>query len=1055
MESTKKIRRKWLSRMMMLAVIFIGSSHTYPQSFGKNKVQYKDFKWNFLQSQHFDVYYYDDGKVLAEFTADVAESSYVSLKEDFRSSIQKRIPIIVYNSHNDFEQTNVIPYLLTEGLEGFTEYFKDRVVLQFRGSYSDFHHLIHHELTHAVMFQMLYGGGVGAVAGMARFRLPDWINEGFAEYESIGGWDIESDMFMRDATVNGYIPPISMLYGWFNYKGGQSILNYIAEKYGKPKIREMISKIRAHRNLEEGLKKSIGIGEEDLSKDWHKYLRKMYWPDIEDRDEPEDVGKRLTDHVKDKHSLNGSPTLSPKGDKLVYISNRSDYIDVYLMSTVDGKNLGKLVKGERSELFEELHGLRPGMGWSPAGDRITFAAKAGAQDALYILDVKKKDVIDSFRFDMDGVFSPNWSPDGDRIAFMGIDGGQSDIYIYQLSSQKLTRLTNDIFSDLDPVWSPTGDEIAFVSDRGNYTSGSYSDINMLEHDFHQTDLYTIGVETKEIARHTADEAEEMSPAYSPDGNKIAFISDESGIDNIFIMDKSTGESHPITNLLTGVSRISWSREGSRLVFSSFYNGGSDIYMINNPLEIKSGSVKLRKTSFLVKQEKEEEDRLAEAMREEDPEPMGTMNYRNFVFGDAFRKGNVDTVANVKKEKEFLDDDEIKNAEGEYKTKKYKIRFTPDYVTGAAGYNQFFGLQGTSALVLSDILGNHQISIYTDLFYNLKNSNFLFAYAYLPKRTDIGASIFHYSYLWYTYYSDGVYYYPGYIQDRTYGLTFFLSRPFSRYQRIDFSVTGLGIDRNYGEIDYWGYTGDFIQELGSLYKRRILSMNLGYSTDTVLWGMTGPVNGGRSSFRVSYSPLISKKYGLDFWTVRGDWRKYFRIKRDYSFSIRFSGGGSGGKNPQRFLLGGMRGWMNYQYHEISTEEWGDDLFYFSSFETPLRGSAYYEHIGTRFLLANLEFRFPLIRYLILGWPLPLGFQNIRGVVFLDVGSAWYDDEKWQPLASEPRGLIQLNGEQASAGFGFGTRLNLGFFLLKYDVAWNTDFSITADKPMHYFTFGAEF
>lgn len=152
---------------------------------------------------------------------------------------------------------------------------------------------------------------------------------------------------------------------------------------------------------------------------------------------------------------------------------------------------------------------------------------------------------------------------------------------------------------------------------------------------------------------------------------------------------------------------------------------------------------------------------------------------------------------------------------------------------------------------------------------------------------------------------------------------------------------------------------------------------------------------------------------------------------------------------------MRGWINYHYNEISTQDWGDDLFYFSSFETPLRGSLYYEHIGTRFALANLEFRFPLIRYLILGWPLPLGFQNIRGVVFMDVGSAWYGDEPFEPASFKAQGLVQLNKEQAAAGFGFGARLNMGFFLIKYDLAWKTDFAVTEKKPVHYFTVGAEF
>ncbi len=1047
-----KDRIKWnkTTGLILALMILLFTADGLPQYFGKNKVQYKEFDWKFIQSQHFDVFYYGDGLKLAEFVADEAESSYVSLQENFRYILQKRVPILVYNSHNDFEQTNATYSILTESVEGFTEILKDRVVIQFRGSYKDFRNLTHHELTHAVMLQMLYGRGVGSmVMGMARFQVPLWLAEGLAEYASIG-WDSESDMYIRDATINGYIPPIAQMYGFMNYKGGQSLLNYLAEKYGKPKIGEILSKVRSHRNVEEGLKKSIGIGLEELTKQWHKYLRKVYWPDIEDRDEPEDIGKRLTDHVKNRHFLNNSPSLSPKGDKIVYMSNRSDYMDLYLMSAIDGKNLGRLVKGERSQLFEELHWPRPGIDWSPNGEKIVFAAKAGAEDALFILNVDQRKVEETIRLDIDGIFSPSWSPKGDLIVFIGIDAGQSDIYVFDLGEKKLRKLTDDIFSDLDAKWSPDGNEIVFVSDRGDYLQKIPPGIKMQPHQFSRIDVYEIQVGSGEIIRLTDDEAEEFSPAYSPDGDKIAYASDRNGISNIYILDKAKQESYPITNLLTGVSQFSWSREGSRLAFASFYNGGFDIYVLNNPLEIKPGSIVLRDASFLEKRKKEMGKQLTEKVEPEVTESEETSNYRNFVFGEAFRKGKMDAAK--KGEETFLDTTQYKDAAGEYHTKKYKIRFTPDVVSGAAGYNQFYGLQGSSMIMLSDILGNHQISIYSDLFYNLKNSNFQLGYTYLPKRTDMGVSIFHYSYLWYTYFADQFGYYPGYIQDRYYGFTLFMSRPFSRFARLQWGMTGLGIDRDYGELDYWGYTGEFMHELGNIYKRRILMINLGYTTDTVLWGMTGPVNGARSSFTASYSPNISKSYGLDYWTFRGDWRKYYRIKRDYTMVVRLAGGLSGGESPQRFLLGGMPGWVNYKYHEISTEDWGDDLFYFSTFETPLRGAFYYELIGTRFALINLEFRFPLIRYLILGWPLPLGFQNIRGVVFMDVGSAWYGHEKWEPIDFSAH---RLNPDQATAGYGFGARANMGFFLLKYDMAWKTDFASTVKKPIHYFTLGAEF
>jgi Tol biopolymer transport system component len=1063
MSGFKINRVKILAAAVLVAMSWIFSGTANAQSFGKNKVQYRNFKWKFIQSRHFDVYYYENGKELAEFTADVAESSYVALQKDMRYKIRKRIPILIYNSHNDFEQTNVTPYMLEESVYGFTEIFKDRVVIPYQGNYSEFRHTIHHELTHAVMFQMLYGEAVGSMlTSMARFQLPLWMTEGLAEYESIG-WDADSDMYMRDATINGSVPPISMMYGGYMvYKGGQSILNYIAEKYGGPKIGEILGKIRVNRSVEKGLKLAIGLDIDELSERWHKHLRKTYWPDIQDRDEPEDFAKRLTDHEKQRTFLNNSPALSPKGDKLVYLSSRSDYIDIYLMNVIDGKDLGRVVQGERSNLFEELHWLRPGMGWSPDGKRIVFSAKAGPEDALYILDLDTREIHKSYTLGLDGIYSPKWSPLGDKIAFMGMKGNKSDIYTLRLEDEKLEKITDDVFSDLDPVWSPDGKEIAFVSDRGDYLGAPDTAFQIQHYDYDRLDLYTVKIKNGRITRHTFDRAKATSPAYSPDGSRIAYISDKFGISNIFILNKQSGESYPITNVLTGVSQISWSRDGSRLVFSSFFNSGYDLYLMNNPLDIEPGSVVLEKTELY--QRREGEYNLAAQTGPEDstltgeakPGLEGSASYKHFVFGQEFRKGRLDTE---KKEKEeFLERSVYKDENGDYKSRKYKLRFTPDLITGSAGYSQYFGLQGTSMIALSDILGNHQINIYTDVFYSIKNSNFQVSYFYLPRQTDIGAGIFHYSYLFYTYFTDGQFWYPGYYRDRIYGLSLFLSRPFDRFRRVDFGITGMGIDRDYGEFDPYGfyygyYTGEYMQDLGNIYRRRLMMVNLGYNTDTVIWGMTGPVNGSRSSFSLSYSPLVSKNNGLEFWTLRGDYRKYFRIKRDYSFVVRMAGGVSDGRNPQRFLLGGMMGWINYQYNDNAYDYAGVDNFYFSSFVTPLRGYPYYEMIGSRFFLTNLEFRFPLIHYLILGWPIPLGFQNIRGSMFLDIGSAWDNDRSWKPFTGGESAIPRLN--DLGAGYGFGVRMNLGFFLLKYDIAWKTDFNKTEGKPMHYFTMGAEF
>ena len=170
------------------ALMLMASSLALSQNsvYGKNKVQYKDFEWEYIQTNHFDIYYSQNGYELAEFTADAAEDAYESIRKILRYDINNRIPIVIYNSHNEFQQTNVIDEYLEEGIGGVTELFKNRVVVPFEGNYSQFRHVIHHELVHAVLNDMFYGGSIQSiVASRSPFTLPLWMNEGFAEYASM------------------------------------------------------------------------------------------------------------------------------------------------------------------------------------------------------------------------------------------------------------------------------------------------------------------------------------------------------------------------------------------------------------------------------------------------------------------------------------------------------------------------------------------------------------------------------------------------------------------------------------------------------------------------------------------------------------------------------------------------------------------------------------------------------------------------------------------------------------------------------------------------------
>ena len=342
-------------RKFSLLLILLTAAMAFAQDdeFGQNKVHYKNFDWYFIQTKHFDIYFYPKEYKIAEFAAHTAEAVYAHHSALFHYDITNRIPYIIYDSHDDWQQTNVISEYLEEGVGGVTEQFKNRIVVPFEGSYDMFRHVIAHEQVHAIFNDMFYGGSVQSmIANNITMQLPMWFNEGMAEFASLD-WETNSDMFMLDATVNQYMPSIDELYGYLAYRGGQSVWWYIAKKYGREKIAEILSRIRSTRSVEQGFKSALGIDIKELSKRWAQEQKVMYWPDVALYKRPEDFAKRLTDHKEMGNFYNTSPAISPQGDKIALISDKDDYMSIYLMDANTGKFIKKLVDGQTTKNFEE------------------------------------------------------------------------------------------------------------------------------------------------------------------------------------------------------------------------------------------------------------------------------------------------------------------------------------------------------------------------------------------------------------------------------------------------------------------------------------------------------------------------------------------------------------------------------------------------------------------------------------------------------------------------------------------------------------------------------
>jgi hypothetical protein len=432
-------------KLKLAALIFLLALSTGAQSFGRNKIQYKKFIWKYLQTSHFDVYYYSGGRNVAAFAAEAAEDAYLELSKNLSYNIKKRIPIIIYLSHTDFEQTNVILQPMGEGMGGFTEIFKSRVVVPFEGNYSEFRHVIHHEMTHAFHYEMIFDNIMNAFRTQAYFHIPLWVMEGLAESQSLG-WDISSDMYMLDWTINGFPgTPYNEFNGqtYMAYKGGMSFMNFIARQYGRESIPKFLKLLVLYKNTERAFKTATRVTLEEASNKWLRQMKKIYWPELGRRKHGDEMAKQLTHLVKDLSYFNLQPSFSPDGKTIVFFSDRKDYPGIYLMDSDSGKIIKVLAQAGTSDKFESFHPFRSGVSWSPDGKKIVLVTKQSGHDVLTILDVKTKKVVGKYNPNLGKVISPDWSPTSGEIVFVGVQDSHTGLYIWDMKSNKCELLFKD------------------------------------------------------------------------------------------------------------------------------------------------------------------------------------------------------------------------------------------------------------------------------------------------------------------------------------------------------------------------------------------------------------------------------------------------------------------------------------------------------------------------------------------------------------------------------------------------------------------------------------
>jgi len=542
-----------VSAALLLALVVPRVAWAQFGEFGENKIQYRDFQWHVLHGPHVDLYYYPAEEELARVALAYAEQSFTFLTGKFGHAPTVRIPLIVYASHSDFEQTNVLPFVPPESVLGVTEFLKRRVTIPFTGNYAEFRHTIRHELVHEFQLSMFAETARNHPRGH-RIGTPLWWSEGLAEYWS-AGQDSKDEMFIREIVVAGLLPDLPTLdniSGGVDYALGGAILAWLSRTFGEWRIAYLYRNLWRYHSFDDALAGTYGLSMKELDARYEYAFRKRYYPSVADR-MPLDLSSHEIAPLAVKpvaYRVPGDSSLH-----ILYLSPRTGYMDIYDASWDHPAERHAVVHGERTAEFESFHTFASRL---DVRDGIAvFTSRYLDRDALVFFDIRDAKVIGRYQFPhLTSLLSPTWAPDGKSVVFSGLSvSGYSDLYRLWLPDGRLEQLTDDRYEDLDPSFGPDGRRLVFASDRTAWGPDGGHNLFLLELGTHALRQITAGPWLDETPRWAAN-------------GRIYFSSDRGGVPDIYSID-TLGAGRRETHTLSGAFDPQWVPEKHALLFDGF------------------------------------------------------------------------------------------------------------------------------------------------------------------------------------------------------------------------------------------------------------------------------------------------------------------------------------------------------------------------------------------------------------------------------------------------------------------------------------------------------
>ena len=1089
----KKLVRRLI--VLLIGVFIVQSAHGQfynglQMTFGKNRVQYYDYYWQFYRFDNFDCYFNENGRDLAQFVADYATKKLKETEEYFDYSLNKRLIFMIYNKQAEYKQTNIGLVTFTDDdnlMGGSSRIIKNKVMIYYEGDHVAFQKQIASSIAQVIISEMMSGADTHDRTNSSNsVNTPSWYLNGLINYVAYG-WDYTAENRTKDGIMSGKYKILSHLeYDDATY-AGMSFWRFIAKQYGDALIPSIVYLSKVYRNVNDGFLYVTGQNLKDLQDEWVKFYKNEYAQDNDNLAGAQQIKKARKDRVVQQVKV------SPDKKYIAWVTSDWGRKRIWLYDQVTGKS--KIIFRKEPRYEHKTDNTYPVIAWHPNGRILTYINEEKANLRLYFYRVNERKTENRLMLYFDKVLDFDYSPEGDKLVLSAVKDGITDIYLHTIASGTNDQITRDVADDLYPSFlkgSPS--TIIFTSNRATDTLSNSAD--PFEKLGSVYDLFTYDIDKRgpTLTRLTEGQYNDRFQPVSTSKNKISFIANDNGIFNrykasfdsaISFIDTATHYSYriksvPVTNYDRNILGYDV-KEGSDGYGEVIFNKGKyEVRRAGKDAQTETSGLNLKMTGFrkeqtrllhkadsierlrlwLLSEDKKRRDTLKKPLYEYyvKDEPININHYifekeKQNYYEQLWRKDYMDIDLDTGRldfpliriyQPSFYNNYISSQIDFSFLNNSYQA-----YTGGAPYFNP--GLNLLTRIGVLDLFENYKITGGFRFAGNFDSNEYLLSVENLKGKYDKQ----------FTYHRQSMSSYTDTTQNKIHSDNFYFSigRPFSpvlalkgtalfrtdRYVTLSTDVATLN-------------TPDYVRNWVGL-KGEVIYDNTRKRSINIYYGLRFKIFG-------EYYNQLKKK--SDMIVIGADFRYYQKIHRELIWANRLAFSTSYGPTRLIYYLGGVDNWMGYLFtskpmFDTSIPTSPKYNYGFQALATNMRGFRQNIRNGTSFVVLNSEIRWPVIRYLV-GHPLRSNFLNsLQLVGFGDLGTAWSGKSPWsgenaydnQVIKNGPVEVtLDTNRDPIVGGFGFGGRAQIFGYFVRADWAWGVENGYILPK-IFYLSFSLDF